>query len=63
VFGLGPLELLIFAVIAVLLILRLRSLFDGNGPFGRGPFVGGFGSVPVDDPPPPRDPVSKREKP
>jgi hypothetical protein len=62
-FGLGPLELLIFAVIVVFLFWRICSIFDDHGPFGRGPFVGGFGTVPVDDRPAPRDPDRKRKKP
>ena len=55
-FGLGPIELLIVAVIAVLILVRIRDDFHR-----RGPFLFTFGTVPVDDPPPPCDPDSKRE--
>ncbi len=57
--GIGPLEALVVGAIALLLVwLRLRQW-----PRGPGPFVFGFGTVPVDEPPPPREPNPKLPSP
>jgi hypothetical protein len=60
-FGFGPVELLIFVVILIFLF-RIHD-FPGRELHGRGPFVGGYGAVPVDDPPPPSDSDSERNQP
>jgi hypothetical protein len=56
--GIGWREFVIVLAVGGLLVwLKLRHIFRGPGPF-----VFGFATVPVDDPPPPRDPVPKPEQ-
>lgn len=50
--GIGPTEFVI--LLAFLCIMFCKWLFGGPGPF-----VPGFGTVPVDELPPPCDPNSK----
>src|SRR5262245_38466974 len=58
---LGPIEFVILIVTAIVLWRGLRRINKMLG--GPGPFLFGFGTVPVNDAPPPCDPDSKREKP